>query len=782
MQRTMTVPQAADEVSLAASSLARLRGDSPARWHHLERIIDLALDAPAEAREAVVHAHSAGDLALRDAALAWLRACTHAATNGRDGRAHAAAMLDVPLTTSVIRRVLEDAVATGAATSSSFGASSPASRESAERTQGAQVGSWRVLREIGRGGMGVVYLAERAECDVGMQVALKFMRHADALDAVSMRRFLDERRILASLSHPAIARLVDVGVDGDTPWLAMDYIAGVPIDVWCKERSLSIEGRIALFCEVVDAVQHAHARLVVHRDLKPANILVTNDGRPTLLDFGIAKLLDAGGIGAGNPGRPVANRTRPGWQPMTPAYASPEQKRGESPSTASDVFALGVLLHELLTGALPDVGVLPSDVATRTLAIDAAQSARLARRLRGDLDTIIVRAIDDEPARRYLTADALAVDLRRHLRGLPVHARRDSRMYRVRRLMARHPLSFTAAALAVVVSAGFTVFTAAQARQLQAQAVVLREQARTLRTERDKAIEVTQFLKHVLSSPDPYQMGAPAPSLRAVLDRGTADMEGRLRDRPEIRAQLYSAIAPAYFGLGDWNRAGDAAAAAVALRRASRSPRNADLAASLVYLANVRLNQSRAVEAEGHAREAVSIIRALPLDQRADSASALNALGAALQKQGRRAAAGEVLSALLQVERSRVPLDMARLAQLERNLAHVQRDDGRYADATVLYARAYEHHVIAFGAGHPESANSAVNLGYAHFLSGHTETALPLLRAGVAAKRRVLGLANPDVANDQLTLARVLVHAGRRVEASRLRAEAESVLVRLARH
>lgn len=777
----MIAPQTATDVPSAASPLVRLRDDSPARWHHLERLIDLALDAPTETREAVVHAHSAGDVALRDAALAWLRACAHAATPGPDGCPPTAAMLDVPLTTSTIRRALQAADPTGAAISPSPCATSSSSRASAERVQGSLVGSWRVLREIGRGGMGVVYLAERAECDVGMQVALKFMRHADALDAVGLRRFLDERRILASLSHPAIARLVDVGVDDDTPWLAMDYIAGLPIDVWCKERALSIEGRIALFCDVVDAVQHAHARLVVHRDLKPANILVTDDGRPTLLDFGIAKLLDAGGIGAGNADRLVANRTRPGLQPMTPAYASPEQKRGESPSTASDVFALGVLLHELLSGALPEVGVLPSDVAKRTVANDGAQPGRVARRLRGDLDTIIVRAIDDDAARRYSTADALAVDLRRHLRGLPVHARRDSRMYRVRKLMARHPLSFAAAALAAVVSAGFTVFTAAQSRQLQAQAVVLREQTRTLRTERDKAIEVTQFLKHVLSSPDPYRLGAPAPTLRAVLDRGTADMEGRLRDRPEIRAQLYSAIAPAYFGLGDWRRAGEAAAAAVALRRESRSPRNADLAASLVYLANVRLNQARAVEAEGHAREAVSIIRALPLDQRGDSASALSALGAALQKQGRRAEAGEVLSALLQVEQSRVPLDMARLAQLERNLAHVRRDDGRYADATVLYARAYDHHVTAFGAGHPESANSAVNLGYAHFLSGHLETALPLLRAGVTSKRRVLGLTNPDVAKDQLTLARVLDRAGRTAEASRLRAEAESVLVRIAK-
>ena len=337
----------------AVGAATQLRAGSAENWALLELIVDEALDAPADAREALVRARCGPDLVMRDAALVWLRACDEGAQ-----------LLDVPVDAASIQAALHDG----------------ALCDSALDRQGTSVGPWRLLREIGRGGMGVVYLAERTGDDVDMRVALKFMRHADALDAVGMRRFHDERRILAALAHPAIARLVDVGMDDGVPWLAMEYVAGAPIDAWCDARALSVEARITLFCSVVDAVQHAHARLVVHRDLKPANILVSDDGDPKLLDFGIAKLLDASGMHADQ-------RTRTGLQPMTPAYASPEQKRGGSPSTTGDVYALGVLLHVLLTGELPSEGVVPSAAVRRGSAPAAANrgttTARLARRLSG---------------------------------------------------------------------------------------------------------------------------------------------------------------------------------------------------------------------------------------------------------------------------------------------------------------------------------------------------------------------------------------------------------------
>ena len=307
---------------------------------------------------------------------------------------------------------------------------------------------------------------------------------------------------------------------------------------------------------------------------------------------------------------------------------------------------------------------------------------------------------------------------------------------------------------------------------------MLREQAETLRSERDKADEVTQFLQSVLVSANPYRPGAAATTLREVLDRGALDVERRLRDRPEIRAQLYTAMAPAYFGLGEWTRAGDLAEKAVLLRRAVSGPDDPQLAASLVYLADVRLNQLRAVEAEHHALEALSIFRSLRGRSPGDTLRALSTLGATLHKQGKLAEAGEVHGALLAAERLHRPVDVVRLAQFTRNVAHVMRDQRRYAEATTLYAEAYAHHVAAFGRDHPESANSAVNLGNAYFLAGDLARALPLLREGVMTKRRRLGVTNPDVAGDQLTYARSLERAGRRVEAGRWRAEAEAVLAR----
>lgn len=739
-----------------------LRAVSAEQWDVLEQIVDEALDAAPEAREGIVRARCDADVVMRDAALAWLRACDEGAR-----------LLDTPLDAASFEAALHDTVARDSAT-----------HDGALDRGGAQVGPWRLLHEIGRGGMGVVYLAERTGGDVRQRIALKFMRHADALDAVGMRRFHDERRILAALAHPAIARLVDVGMDDGIPWLAMEYVAGAPIDAWCDVRALTVEARIELFCQVADAVQHAHARLVVHRDLKPANILVSDDGHPTLLDFGIAKLLDASGLQTGTH---VAMRsdllTRPGLQPMTPAYASPEQKRGESSSTVSDVYALGVLLHALLTGALPTDGIAASTVVRRGTSAAAAQRgttpARLARRLRGDLDIIIARAIDAEPSRRYATVDAMATDLRRHLKGLPVHARRDSAAYRFRRLVARNPAASIAAALSAVLVVAFTLSTEVQSRRLRAQALVLREQAETLRRERDKATEVTRFLQGVLVSADPYRPGAAVPTLRDVLDRGAVDVERRLGDSPEIRAQLYNAMAPAYFGLGDWARAGDLAQKAVTLRRSVYPPNDAALAASLVYLAGVRLNQTRAAEAETYAREALALFRVLGNGSPGDTLRALSTLGAALQKQGRLAEAGDVHGTLLAAERLLRPLDPVRRAQFTRNLAHVLRDQKRYGEAKALYAEAYAHHIAAFGREHPESANSAVNLGNAYFLTGELESALLLLREGVMTKRRLLGIAHPDVAGDQLTYARALERAGRMSEARQYRAEADVALARV---
>ncbi|MDF1505691.1 tetratricopeptide repeat protein, partial [Roseisolibacter sp. H3M3-2] len=394
--------------------------------------------------------------------------------------------------------------------------------------------------------------------------------------------------------------------------------------------------------------------------------------------------------------------------------------------------------------------------------------ARGARRLRGDLETIVARATHADPARRYPSADEVAADVRRHLDALPVLARPDSPAYRLRKLVARHPAGSAATLLGAALVVTFAAVAATQAARLRAQAAVLT-------AERDKAAEVTRFLTSILVSADPYQESGRVPTLREVLDRGAARAESTLAGRPLVRAHLLSAMAPAYFGMGDRARADTLAAEAVALRRRALPPGDPELAASLIYLANVRLNAGRAAEAVGVAREALAIRRRLPQTADNDTTRALAVVGAALQRAARLGEAEAALRALLDAARARAPTVPRFVAQATRNLAHVLRDRGRHAESIPLYAEAHALHRAVFGDAHPETANSAVNLGRAHLLAGDAVAGEPLLRGGVEVKRRLLGLGHVDTRENARTLAAAWTALGRTREAAALRRTVDSV-------
>ena len=334
-----------------------------------------------------------------------------------------------------------------------------------------RIGPYRIVRELGRGGMGSVYLAERADAQFTMRVAIKLIKRGMDSDGV-LQRFRHERQILAGLEHPNIARLLDGGttVEG-LPYFVMEYVDGQPIDDYCRAQRLSIEQRLGLFHSVCAAVFYAHQRLVIHRDIKPSNILVTADGVPKLLDFGIAKLLDGGGADV--------TVTEFGGNAMTPQYASPEQLRGQRVTTVSDVYALGVLLYELLAGARPyelsgkTAGEALQVVTTTDVVKPSVMAQKtdqvLARRLRGDLDTIVLTAMRQDPAQRYASVALLAEDVRRHVDGLPVVARGDSWTYRTARFVRRRKLGVAAAAAIVLSLVGGVIATAWQARVAQAE-------------------------------------------------------------------------------------------------------------------------------------------------------------------------------------------------------------------------------------------------------------------------------------------------------------------------
>jgi eukaryotic-like serine/threonine-protein kinase len=400
--------------------------EARAHWQRIEQLADEALDLTAEERAALLARVAHDDPALVAEVQALLQA----------GEA-AAGLLTDPF----------DAM--GAALIEAVEADATHMTHAPDR-----IGPYRVVCEIGAGGMGTVFRAERDDGEFRQTVALKLVRRGLHHDPRIVQRFREERQMLASLQHRHIARLLDGGITSDgLPYFAMEYVAGQPINAYCETRRLAIDERLTLFADVCDTVEYAHARGIIHRDLKPTNILVTADGTPRLLDFGIARLAtidrDDGGSAL----------TRTGERLLTPEYASPEQVRGETASAGSDVYALGVLLHELLTGELPfprrsrtpheleraileDEPTRPSTVITRRLGPSGGATGddlpRLRRRLRGDLDAIVLKALAKDRARRYATATALGADVRRHLARLPVRARSGEHVYRARRALRRH--------------------------------------------------------------------------------------------------------------------------------------------------------------------------------------------------------------------------------------------------------------------------------------------------------------------------------------------------------
>lgn len=421
-------------------------------------------------------------------------------------------------------------------------------------------GNYRLIREIGRGGLGVVYLAERIGGDFEQRVAIKLIKHGMDSESI-LRRFHNERRIVASLQHDNIARLIDGGfLDDGRPWFAMDYVQGESITDWSVHNNLSARQRLGLFEQVCRAVQYAHSRLIVHRDLKPDNILVTKEGKIKLLDFGIAKLL-------AESDDEQTQLTLAGIQAMTPKYAAPEQIRGEPVTVQTDIYALGVILYQLLAGHHPfenqNTGRAtlaeaicdtdpspPSAVVGRSgTGQDRKHPATRARQLQGDLDSIVMTAMARDPARRFASVEALAEDIYRHLRGLPIRARRQTRLYAMGRFMTRHRLALGATAaviLALSIGLGTTMW---QAREARLQAAEATRQAQ-------RAEQVSDFLTELFRVNDPHENRGEGLTARDLLERGAERIETDLHGQPDLQFSMSALIGEIHLRLGEYDRAG----------------------------------------------------------------------------------------------------------------------------------------------------------------------------------------------------------------------------------
>jgi serine/threonine-protein kinase len=620
----------------------------------------------------------------------------------------------------------------------------PEMQRTLERVEGMRIGPYRVLSELGRGGMGAVYLAVRDQPGFTQKVALKLIKRGMDTDEI-VRRFLAERQILASLTHPNIARLFDGGSTPDgRPYFVMEYVQGQSITAYTEKNKLSLEDRLQLFLRVCRAVQHAHQRLVVHRDLKPPNILVDAEGEPKLLDFGIAKLLDPSSFA----GVTVSTGLVPG--PMTPEYASPEQLAGQPVTTATDVYSLGLLLYELLTGQR--ASLRKGEPSHFLAASEDPEKRRLARRVAGDLDTILNKALEEEPEQRYGTAAALAEDIERHLTQRPVTARRPTLAYRMGRALVRHKLAAALgiAAFLIVAIASYALFAVSQ------------ESSRA-EAQRQSAQALDEFLQRTLQKASPEQNLGETLTIRQTLDAGNQELLSQGSQYPPgTRAALLETTGKIYRSLGLYEQAQKNLQRARELREPSATSREGDLAlaGTLTALGNVCLDQADFAESRTFFQRALALKERQLGSTALDLAPDLNGLGTAFLEEGKLDEAGRNFDRACEISRS-VEGRPRDLAECYNNLGALAERREKYKRARVLFSLAFHYFQATVGEEHPDTMQVRANL--AAFLNavGDYAGAEELFQQIVDVRRRLLKPNHPDLAKSLLNLA-IVQRAGRR--------------------
>ena len=714
------------------------------RWEQVQSIFDAALDRPPAERKAFVREACAGDEPLFDEVMSLLAS---------DDSPH-----------SLLEGFAVDAIGLSEAPS----------------LTGKRIGHYVITEALGIGGMGAVYVAERADGQFDQRVALKLIKRGMDSDAI-LKRFHAERQILARLDHPNIARLLDGGVsDAGLPFFTMEYVEGERIDEYCDNNRLSIDERLRLFRTVCSAVQYAHNNLVVHRDLKPSNILVTEDGTVKLLDFGIAKVVTE------EDGDAESGITRTGARIMTPAYASPEQVRGETVTTASDVYSLGVILYEILAGQRPygDVDSTPGELekaisdsvpdkpsralvkadhatSTTTSEISEKRSAhpqQLRRLLSGDLDNICLMALRKEPERRYNSAAHLMDDIDRHLKGRPVSARPDTVAYRFQKFMRRNRVAVgVAGGVMLVIAAVIGFYTTRLADE--------RDRARL---EAEKAAQVSEFLVELFSVADPDESRGEEITARELLDRGALRINEELSEQPAVRSTMLNVIGRVYTGLGSYAAADSLLREALAIRVALHGDNHLDVAESIEQVSRVAYETGNLTLADSLNRRTLEIRRAHLQGDHPQLALSLNDVGWLAYELDSMEVAERYHTEALEMRRRLFGEEHEDVAESLNNLAVVYARTGRIEEAEQLYREALAIRRRVLGEYHRMVSFSLNNLAVVMEDQRRLDEAIELYRGALAIDEKVLGPNHPSLATTCINLARTLGKAGDLDEAERL--------------
>jgi serine/threonine protein kinase/TolA-binding protein len=730
------------------------------RWQRLQELFSLAVELPESEREAFIDRETAGDAHLRDELLGLLACDTGKATG--------------PLTHAL-----------GAALDAT-------TRDRRRALLGKVVGNYRLASVLGHGGTGTVYLGERADRQYSAQVAVKLVDSTAVQGDLGMR-FRAERQILASLNHKNIARLLDAGETAEgQPYLVMEYVHGEPVDRYCDRAQLDLKARLELFLEICEAVQYAHQNLIVHRDLKPANILVTVEGTPKLLDFGIAKLLDVGDEAA------VLAMTRMNDRLLTPEYASPEQILGRSVTTASDVYALGVVLYELLTGLRPYVvpgsasqlelersicvsdPQRPSSAVRRSIeggpvegqssiqaiaTVRASTPDKLQRRLQGDIDAIIMRALRKEPQHRYGSVEQLTADIHRYLTREPVQARQGNWLYYSQRFARRH-------AVGVSMGAAFFLFVMAFAIVMSIQRERIAEERDRATQESERAEKVSDFMLNVFSAADPFQSRGETITASQLLDQAARSIQGDLDEQPEVRARLLEAIGRTYRRQGRPERAVAYLEDSLRLRRQIGSARDARTGSVLTELSSSLRGAGKFEEADRALREAMEISRVTGSEESITHARLLVDLGRLEIHRGNLVQAEKYLTAGLDLTRKLEGPRDPEVAAILNDIsgARTWQDDLDGAERAVREAVSiYRESMPEL---HPDRVAADYHLADVLALRGRTNDAATLYERALAAQRLLYGNVSAQVADTLEALARVRSGQGRVEDAEQLTREA----------